>query len=74
MHEVEIWIAIDADGNRVVTTDKDLLGDQWEHDVGGTMEGTRLIKVTLQVQLPKPLEITATVPDGTTSATMTVNG
>jgi hypothetical protein len=59
---VEVWVCVDEDGSYVAHTDKDALEERYEEEVGRTSgAATRVVKVTLNVPTPKPVELAATV-------------
>jgi len=62
--EIEVWILVDEDGGAVADCDPSHLRDEYETDVGelDVTKAMRQIKVTLTVPLPKPIELTGTVP------------
>lgn len=62
MHEIEIWVKIDEDGDYDVGRDRDTAEGRYEESVTeGYQGGVRLVKITLQVPLPKPLEVSGEV-------------
>lgn len=62
MKEVEVWVMVDEEGNYVATTSSDELSEAYDsHEDSDANLGSRVIKITLKVPLPTPIEITATV-------------
>lgn len=61
--EIEFSIMVDGDGNFVVHTDPDSLGEQYENEVGSPPNVSRVFTMKLTVPLPKPTQVTAVVPD-----------
>lgn len=69
--EVEFWIAVDDEGNFVVTD----LGAQEANDQlvnGYSCQATRVFAMTLNVPKPKVIAVTATLPDTDGPITVTV--
>ena len=75
MLEVEVWVKVDANGDYAVGTDADNTQTAYA-DTIGTDDGTpcRMVKVTLRIPAPKPVEIECTVPDMVNEGTATVRG
>lgn len=60
--QIEVWILIDENGDHEVGPTVEDAGSRWDENVsGGTDVGRRMIKVTLNVPLPKHIELTWTV-------------
>jgi len=66
-HEVEIWVAVNEDGDAEAASDEDTIIERFDDNLGGQYR--RMIKLTLLVTLPKATELpTIDVPDDDTSA------
>ncbi|MBP3959591.1 hypothetical protein J8F10_30470 [Gemmata sp. G18] len=52
--EVEVWVIVDEDGNYEVSREADEL-------VGQAGKASRMVKITVNVPTPKPVELVATV-------------
>jgi hypothetical protein len=61
MVTVEVWVKIGADGQYAAHTDPDELLQRYEDECDGSQLATRVIKITIQVPTPAPLELTATI-------------
>jgi hypothetical protein len=60
--QVDVWVVVDEDGNYVAHTDRDALEERYEDEVGRTSGGaTRVLKLSVKVPLPKPVELSAEV-------------
>jgi hypothetical protein len=61
----EVWMLIDESGDYVASVDPAELGDRWEEEIGerDSSVQTRVVKVTVNVPKPKPVELVATVAD-----------
>lgn len=60
MHDVEVWVVVDADGDYAVGKDEDEATSAFEENVGGS-GGRRCVRITVRVPLPKPIELTGVV-------------
>lgn len=63
--QVTIWVLIDADGRAVSDCHASHLKDEWEADHDGPLDPatpTRVVKLTLALALPRPIEVTGSVP------------
>lgn len=60
MASVEVWVLVDAEGNHAAGTSAEAAREAYEQDVQALVDcdGFRLVKVTLQVPLPVPVELT----------------
>jgi hypothetical protein len=56
MVEVEVWVMVDEDGDVTVSQDRDEL----EQPTG---LATRIVKLTVNVPKPKPVELIATIAE-----------
>jgi hypothetical protein len=63
MTMVEVYVVIDENGDVIATHDADKIGDLWEECVGPPDASAcrRIVKVTLTIPTPKPIEMAATV-------------
>jgi len=61
--ECECWICVDAEGQYAVGSDEASAREKYTEDVGDLSEvdGFRLVKVSLTVPLPKPIELSGVV-------------
>lgn len=71
---VEVWVLVDAAGEVVAGTSEEQAAERYGEEVGelAAAAGFRMVKLTLTVPLPKPIEITATVADAEEVATVAV--
>lgn len=69
--EIEISFVIDADGDYAIGKDLDDALETYAQDVGGSGL-TRTYTLKLHVPLPKPTEVTGTLPDTEGEATLTI--
>lgn len=72
--KIETFILIDECGDYVASHDQDQLKELYEagvQELNGTFS-IRIIKVQLEVPLPKPIIIEATIPDEECAATVLV--
>ena len=71
LHEIEIWIAVNNDGDFVVNVDcaEDALSDL--HSTH-TNEAARVYAMKVKVPLPKVIEVQATIPETDGPVTVTV--
>lgn len=71
--EIEFYIMIDQDGDFVVDSDADNLGQRYEDELTSTPpNGSRVFHLKLTVPLPKPTVVSATIPDTDGEVTVTV--
>lgn len=63
MQEVEVWIMVNDQGEYVAHTDADGLTERYGEEIGDIAEagGLRRVKVTVNVPLPEPFELTGAV-------------
>lgn len=62
---VEIWVVVDGSGNYVCSCDPGALTDEYEKEVGA-LDGqtpTRVLKLSVSVPKPQPVELVASVPE-----------
>jgi hypothetical protein len=72
--EIEFYIGIDQDGDFVVVKDEGDVGDRFNEEVGVHPNLLKVIKMTLNVPLPKAVEVAGTVPDkGDEAVTITIS-
>lgn len=62
IHEVEVWVLVDADGDYSAGNDAELATERYGDDVGGSLVGSRMVRVVLKVEMPAQVEITAELP------------
>jgi hypothetical protein len=63
--ECEVWILVDSDGNYTAGTDPENVTEIHETDkaeLNGTY-GFRMVRLKLQVPLPKPIEVSCVIPE-----------
>lgn len=61
-NQVEVFVLIDEAGDYVVAKDRDDLKDKYEEEIGGDLIGSRVITMTMNVELPTPIVATIDVP------------
>lgn len=62
--KIEISFMIDCDGNVVVDTDPDNLGNRYEEEVSSTApNSSRTYTLKVTVPTPKPIALSAVIPD-----------
>jgi hypothetical protein len=59
---IEVWIAIDGDGDYEVGCDDDDAVDRYNDNIGGT-RSMRLVKLNVTMRPPEVTEASVTVPD-----------
>jgi hypothetical protein len=59
-HELEVWIAVDADGSYEVAEDQDTVLERFSENYGGNC---RVVKLNVRVAGPAITEARMTVPD-----------
>lgn len=64
--EVDLWLVVNADEEHEVFTDED---DANGHGLSGPC---RIVKITVKVPVPKPVEVVVTVPEEPDTATVAV--
>lgn len=70
MHELEVWVLVDENGDYVASHDADALADLYEEAIGGNAGvARRLVKVALKVPEFRPIEVSGTVPEVATEGT-----
>lgn len=62
MHEIEVWVVVDGDGDVGIGNCADTAKDAYESNVGDLPVVTRVVKVTIRVPLPTTADVTVTVP------------
>ncbi|VTT99059.1 unnamed protein product [Gemmataceae bacterium] len=60
MHEVEVWVMLNDQGEYVAHEDADELAAEYAERVGEASEagGIRRVRLTVKVPLPEPIELT----------------
>ena len=62
MCEIEVWVKINDQGEYEVGTNDEEAKDRFEETIGDDgLKGTRFVKLTVKVPLPKPIEIVGEV-------------
>lgn len=63
MHEVELWVLVDQDGNAVVSTEESDLAELYDEKVGNDARFVRrVVKVVLSVPVMTEVTLRGTVP------------
>jgi hypothetical protein len=63
MHEIEVWVLVDEDGDFVVAKDAADLAERYDDEIGSdSAAARRVVKVTLKVDLPSHVELTGEAP------------
>ncbi len=65
VHEVEVWVCVDVDGNATAGEDQDIAQERYEENVGplNACGGYRLVHLTVKVPMPVVDELTVKVPE-----------
>lgn len=71
MHEIEFYLAIDNNGEFVISTDDAETANE-ELRSGVNSEAVKVVKITLNVPLPKVVEVAGTLPDTDGPVTLTI--
>lgn len=74
MHEIEVWVLVDASGDYGVGRVEEDAYTSYNDDIDGELAGSRMVKLTLKIELPDPLTIEATLPAREGKVSMTVAG
>ena len=72
MLEVEVWVVVDANGDYAVAKDAESANTAFDEDIGRGEACTRMVKITLTVPVPKPVELVGIVPEEANAGTLTV--
>lgn len=72
MQAFEVFVMVDDNGDYVVTNDRDTLHEKWTEDIGDVPLVSRVLALTLNVELPVETALAADVPAGSAAATLTV--
>jgi hypothetical protein len=69
---IDVWVIVDENGDYVATEDRESLQVIYADNIGASCDrARRIIKVTLQVELPKPETLALKVPaDGRVMASL----
>jgi hypothetical protein len=59
---LELWIAVDSDGDYAFAPEEDSAVNAYQEEVGGLV-CLRTVKVNVTLTLPVPIEVNVTVPD-----------
>ena len=62
MQEIELFVVVDSVGDFAIAKDRDGLQEAWDNDIGGDLCGSRVIRIVLNVEPQKTVELTADVP------------
>jgi hypothetical protein len=74
MHTIEVWVVVDQNGDFDCGADADNASERYGDSIGGDLAGSRVVKMTLQIEMPEPLTISATLPAREGKVSMTVAG
>lgn len=69
--EVEIWVTVDESGDYGIGKEADTANEHYQDAIGGPLP-RRMVKVLLQVELPKEVELTGEAPLVGTGAKLVV--
>lgn len=61
--ECEVWVMVGEDGQYTCHTDPDLLRERFDEECAEAGLVTRVVKLTVKVPAPKPVELVATVAE-----------
>ena len=73
MHEIEFFVVIDAAGDFAIAKERDGLQEAWDNDIGGDLTESRVLRIVLNVEPQKMIELTANVPVPTSNVTMKIS-
>lgn len=61
---VEVWVLVDEDGTYLCHEDREQLSERYKDEqTDDATTARRMVKVTLQVPKPRPVEVVATVAE-----------
>ena len=73
MCQVEVWVVVDENGDYSAGASEEQASENYESEIGGgDTYSKRRIKIKLSVPKPRPLELSATVPDESHEGTLVV--
>lgn len=72
VRELDVWVMVDESGSYVVSSDCDKLQEMWDEEVGDESKGTRVLQITLNVDMPEIVPIVVNVPAIAGAVTLTV--
>ena len=74
MSEIEIFVIIDENGDYSISRESSELQEQYTNDHGGDIGeiAVRLIAVKIKVPTPKPITVSATLPEEANEAIVSV--
>jgi hypothetical protein len=61
--ELEVWVAVDAEGSYESGTNEEEAGERYRDNVDNALLGFRLIKVLVSVPLPGPMTARAVLEE-----------
>lgn len=62
--QVEVWVMVDEDGSYMAHEDRDALAERYKDEMSDDPTiARRMVKVTLNVPKPAPVELVATVAE-----------
>ena len=72
---IELWACIDSNGDYATGEDAEKARERYEENVGAVSEaeGFRLVKVSVLVSLPEPVELTGEASDEETASLTSVS-
>lgn len=62
IHEIEVWVLVDANGDYGVGRDEDGAKDNYDSEIDNSLIGSRMVKMTLKVEMPDAVELEAAIP------------
>jgi hypothetical protein len=73
MHEVEVSVLVDEDGNAVAACDASTLGELYDDQIGSEASlARRVVTIKLMVEVSPAVVLSATVPADNAAATLSV--
>jgi hypothetical protein len=69
--QIEVWVAVDEDGDYTVSKDKEIAAEYYNDEIGG-VGSLRLICVTLVNPEPKVAQVICVMPPDQVKVTATV--
>lgn len=70
---INVFVLMNEEGDYVVSKEQDTLLEVWDNDIGGdTPIVSRVLAITLNVELPSAAQLSANVPLTGNPVTMTV--
>jgi hypothetical protein len=64
IHECEVYLLVDSDGNYVTATSQDCLSETYDNDIGSDSGlGRRVVKLIVKVPVQEEVSLTGDVPE-----------